>query len=82
MAAEPTLSVLVSTPERVLFEGEAASVILPGEAGVFEILPYHKRLLSRLLEGTIIIDGKPLQIRRGVAKVGQNRVTVIVEDKA
>jgi F-type H+-transporting ATPase subunit epsilon len=77
-----TLSVLISTPERILYEGEASSVILPGERGVLEVLPFHKRLLTRLLEGRIFVDGKPLEIRRGVAKVGENHVTVIVEDKA
>lgn len=82
MDAARTLTVLISTPERILFEGEASSVILPGEKGVFEVLPFHKRLLSRLLEGSILIDGKLLEIRRGVAKVGQNHVTIIVEDKA
>jgi F-type H+-transporting ATPase subunit epsilon len=78
---ERTLTVLIATPERVLYEGNAQSVVLPGEKGVFEVLPFHKRLLSRLLEGRVIVDGKSMQIRRGVAKVGENHVTVIVEDQ-
>lgn len=82
MEPNRTLSVLISTPEHVLFEGEAHSIVLPGEKGVFEVLPFHKRVLSRLLEGRIFVDGKILEIRRGVAKVGANRVTVIVEDKS
>lgn len=82
MDAARTLTVLIATPERVLFEGSALSVVLPGEKGVFEVLPFHKRLLSRLLEGRITVDGRKLEIRRGVAKVGGNHVTVIVEDKS
>lgn len=78
--ADAKLNVLIATPERVLYEGEAESVILPGENGVFEILPYHKNLLSRLLGGKIFVNGQPLLIRRGVAKVGDNNVTVIIEE--
>jgi F-type H+-transporting ATPase subunit epsilon len=78
--ADIKLNVLIATPERVLYEGEADSVILPGETGVFEILPYHKNLLSRLLGGKLFVNGHPMAIRRGVAKVGNNNVTVIVEE--
>ena len=77
---EATFRVLVATPERVIFEGAAKSLILPGELGTFEVLPYHKRLLSRLVRGSLSIDGNVLKIKRGVAKVGLNDVTVIVEE--
>ena len=76
------LSLLIATPERIVYEGQAHSVILPGERGVFEILPYHKNLISRLLGGKIYVDGRALPIRRGVAKVGANQVTIIVEEAA
>ena len=78
--AEASFRVLVATPERVIFEGSAKSIILPGERGIFEIQPYHKRLLSRLVRGVLTLDGSELKIRRGVAKVGLNDVTVIVEE--
>ena len=78
--AEADLEVLIATPERVLFEGKASSVTLPGEHGVFEVLAHHKPVLSRLLGGKIFVDGKALPIRRGVAKASMNLVTVIVEE--
>lgn len=74
------LSVLIATPERVLYEGPASSLVFPGEQGVFEVLPYHKPILSRLLGGKLVIDGKTLSIRRGVMKASLNKVTVIVEE--
>ena len=74
------LSVTLMTPEKVVFEGNADRVILPGEQGVFEILPFHKRLLSRLLTGTII-DEQMFPLYRGVAQVGGNAVTIIMEEK-
>lgn len=71
---------MILTPERMIFEGRARSLLLPGEKGVFEVQPFHKRLLSRLVSGVVTLDGESLPIRRGVAKVGQNRVTVIIEE--
>ena len=73
------LNVSVVTPTEVLFEGEAKSVIVPGEEGVFEILPFHNRLLSRLLGGVVLVDEEAIRIRRGVVKVNQNKVTIIAE---
>ncbi|HTL69677.1 MAG TPA: hypothetical protein VL404_00140 [Candidatus Eisenbacteria bacterium] len=80
MANAGDLNVLIATAERVLYEGTAISVILPGEHGVFEILAHHKPILSRLLGGKIIVDGKAMPVRRGVAKASMNQVTVIVEE--
>ena len=73
------LDVSVISPKEVIFEGKAKSVILPGEQGVFEILPFHKRILSRLISGTLLIDEEGFPIKRGIVKVNQNRVTIMVE---
>jgi len=73
------LDVSVLTPSEVIFEGKARSVMFPGEEGVFEVYPFHKRLLSRLISGTLIIDHRSITIRRGIVKVDLNRVTAIVE---
>lgn len=73
------LTVTVISPYGVLFEGRAQRVILPGEQGVFEIQPFHRPMVSRLLSGTIIVDAQCLAIRRGVAAVDRNRITAIVE---
>ncbi len=74
------LSVSVVSPTGVLYEGQAASVVVPGEAGVFEVLPFHHRIVSRLLSGTVFVDSIKFHIRRGIVKAAQNTVTVIVEE--
>ena len=76
---ESNLDVSVVTPQGVLFEGKAQSVILPGEKGVFEVLSNHKALLSRLLAGEIIVDDQAIGVKRGCVKVALNRVLVIAE---
>ncbi len=74
------LEIIVATPQRIIFEGRANSVILPGEKGVFELLPFHKSLLSRLISGELVIDERTFTIRRGVVGVYRNRATVIIEE--
>ena len=74
-----TLEVLVLGPNRPLFEGRASHVIFPGEQGTFEVGPFHRPIVSRLLPGVMVIDNEELPIQRGVVKVERNRVTALVE---
>ena len=75
------IEVRIISPEGVVYEGKAERVIMPGESGVFEVLPFHKRLMSRLLSGTVLIDEHPIPIYRGVVRVESNAVTIIMEKK-
>jgi len=74
------MDVSVLNPREVVFEGKAKSLIVPGEEGVFEVLPYHKRIISRLITGTMLIDNRDIQILRGIIKVNQNKVAIIIEE--
>jgi F0F1-type ATP synthase epsilon subunit len=74
------LNVSVLTPKEVIFEGTARSVIVPGEEGVFEVSPFHKSIVSRLISGNLFIDNEKFPIRRGVMKLHNNQVTVIIEE--
>ena len=73
------LHVVVTSPERVLFDGPAGHVIFPGEQGTFEVLTLHRPLVSLLAAGPVSIDGKRIAIRRGVVRVANDEVTAIVE---
>jgi len=75
------MDVALLSTRAVLFEGEAKSVIVPGEEGVFEILPFHKRIMSRLIYGTIFIEEKSYPIERGIIMADQNKVTIIAEER-
>jgi F-type H+-transporting ATPase subunit epsilon len=74
------LKVKIFSPQEVIFEGQAKSVIFPGEQGVFEVLPFHKRLISRLVAGQLFVDDRAFPIKRGVAQVDQNNITAVVEE--
>jgi len=73
------LDVSLLSPRQELFQGTARSVIAPGEEGVFEVLPFHKRLLTRLIAGVLFIDETSYRFKRGILKVNQNQVTIIIE---
>lgn len=75
------LNVAILNTSKVVFEGQAGRVIVSGEEGVFEILPFHKRILSRLITGSVIVDQQSIPIRRGVVKAEQNNVTIIIEER-
>lgn len=73
------LNITIFNPQKIVFKGTAKSVTLPGESGTFEVLPYHKRVISRLITGPIVVDGQLFSITRGVAKVDGNELVVIAE---
>ena len=76
------LDVVIVTPQRVLFSGQAGQVIFPGAQGVFEVLPFHRSIVSLLLPGIILVDEQPIAISRGVVKVAFDAVTAIVESES
>jgi F-type H+-transporting ATPase subunit epsilon len=79
-AKRTMFKITVLNPKHELFEGEAKSVILPGDRGEFEILDFHKSVISLLKEGNVIIDGKYLAIKRGVAKFHEGELIALVEE--
>lgn len=70
---------LILDYNEVLFKGQARSVILPGEKGVFEIMDFHATIVSLLQEGDIIVDGEIFPIRRGIVNFYRNEMVVMVE---
>ncbi len=67
-----------------LFDGEAASVTLPGIDGVFTVMADHEAFVSQLNEGEAKIeaaDGQKLSVhisKGGVAEISSNQATVLL----
>ena len=71
----------ILTPDHILYEGEAESVFLPGATGEFEILEFHKPIISLLKEGNIIIDWKrEIPIKVGAVMMSGPSLVAIVEE--
>ncbi|MBQ4209793.1 MAG: F0F1 ATP synthase subunit epsilon [Prevotella sp.] len=71
------------SPERVEFDGEVESVLVPGTLGSFEILNDHAPIISSLEKGKVEYttkDGKvELGILGGFVEVKKNEVSLCVE---
>ena len=66
---------------RILFEGDAGSVFLPGVTGEFEILELHRPIVSLLKKGRIIVDGnKEIPINRGAIRMSGDELVAVVEE--
>jgi F-type H+-transporting ATPase subunit epsilon len=71
----------VITSNKVLFEGDVRSVFLPGAAGEFEVLDFHKPILSLLKQGDLVIDGvTKIPVKRGAVRMSGDEFVAVVEE--
>ena len=76
------LKVSVISPEALVFEGDAESVVAPGFDGELGILTGHAPLMTLLGKGTLRIGGgvgKSYTAEGGFLQVAQNVVRVVTE---
>ncbi|WP_419801747.1 ATP synthase F1 subunit epsilon [Mucilaginibacter sp.] len=75
----------IITPDKKFFEGEIASVIVPGTIGSFEVLNNHAPIISTLEHGKIVvhtgssIKSQTFFIKGGVIEVLDNKVMLLAE---
>ena len=78
------LKLQIVSPERIEFEGEVMSVLVPVTLGQFEILMNHAPIISTLEKGKVVyvLDGgekKSIDIIGGFVEVQKNVVSVCAE---
>jgi F-type H+-transporting ATPase subunit epsilon len=82
-AAPHAMHVFVVTPERALYDGEAASVVAPAYDGLVGVLPRHAPFLSLLGTGSLVLrtpDGElRFRVSGGFVQVVENVVRVVAE---
>ncbi len=78
-----TVHVLVATPEREVYRGEAEMLVAPGIAGELGILPKHAPLLSQLTAGELrITRGEEVDevfVSGGFMEVQPDMITVLAD---
>jgi len=76
----------VISPEAVLFEGEADSVVAPAYDGEVGILTGHAPLMALLGEGVLRLDGggadRRFTVSGGFMQVLNNEVRIVTEKAA
>ena len=77
------LTVSVISPEKVLFEGEARSVVAPAFDGEVGILPLHAPLMTLLGKGVLRVESsaglQKFNVDGGFLQVADNQVRVVTE---
>ena len=76
------LKVSVISPEKILFEGESASVIAPAFDGEVGILENHAPMMTLLGKGSLRLGEKRFEIEGGFLQVVDNNVRVVTEKAA
>ena len=77
------LRVSVISPEAVLFEGDAESVVAPAHDGEVGILTGHAPLMALLGNGQLRLggsDGRRFNVSGGFVQVLDNKVRVVAEE--
>ncbi|MBU0750157.1 F0F1 ATP synthase subunit epsilon [Patescibacteria group bacterium] len=78
-----TFQLTVARVGQNFFDGEAASVTLPGADGVMTILANHEAFVSPLGKGDAVVvsaagESFPIAIEGGIVEVSKNQVTVLL----
>ncbi len=77
------LRLKIVSPEKIVFQGDVESVLVPGTKGSFEILNDHAPIISSLSEGTVEYSTKEgkkqFNIHGGFVEVKKNEVSLCVE---
>ena len=79
-----SLTVRVVSPVKIVFEGEAASLVAPAWDGHVGVLPGHAPMLSLLGAGEVNLDrvgggSDTFHVAGGVLKVERDVVTLLTE---
>ena len=80
-----TIQVEVVSAEESVYSGEAAFVVLPGEAGELGIYPRHTPLITRIKPGSIRIqpvgggEEQLIFVAGGILEVQPSVVTVLAD---
>ena len=78
-----TLRLEIVTPDRLAFEGDVDSVVIPGTEGELGVLPMHIPLMTQINPGEVVIsrNGKKeyLAVGEGFATVTQEKVNILTD---
>jgi F-type H+-transporting ATPase subunit epsilon len=73
----------IVTPEKLSFEGDVDSVVIPGSEGEFGVFPMHIPLMTQIKPGELVVmvNGKKdyLAVGEGFATVTHDRVNILTD---
>jgi len=78
------MKIEIITPDKNIYEGDIASIRVPGKKGSFQVLKDHAPIISTLENGPVImVDQEGNQVRYeingGVIEVKHNKIILLAE---
>lgn len=70
-----TLHLTIVSPAKVVFDGQASLVEVPGSEGDMGVLPKHAPTLTMLRPGTVTVHGADKSVKRFAVKGGYADIT-------
>lgn len=71
------MQVTVLQAHRLLFDGVAAQVVLPGAEGELSVCDHHAPMLCALSAGLVQVDDRVFAIGQGLACMARNQLTIL-----
>ena len=80
----PSFHFELVSPERLLFQGEVESVIVPGQEGELTVMAGHAPLVTPLRAGLMLATrgdgrGEEFYVQGGLAEIGPRSLTILAE---
>jgi F-type H+-transporting ATPase subunit epsilon len=73
----------IVSQDRIVFSGDADSVLIPGAEGYLGVLPHHTPVLTTIQLGVITVRGRDgeryFTVAGGVAEVQPDQVTILAD---
>lgn len=78
--AENSIHVLISSDGKILFDGQASNVTIPGKNGVFALSKDHIPICTELSNGLVIIDNNKNSFQipdKGICLFQNNKLAIL-----
>src|SRR5437763_5813273 len=78
-----TVNVHISSPDEIIYDGEAQAITTINDKGQFDILPLHENLISIIKKRVVVHykigkEKKEYPIEKGVFKVQKNKLYILI----
>lgn len=77
------IHLVIVDPDKVIYEGDAIKVFLPGKVAELALLPQHTPLYSELTAGSVKVEEitgntQDFKVDGGVAKIQNNELHILI----
>lgn len=76
------LTVVIRSPDKVVFDGKAVALTSYNDKGIFDVLPYHANFISIIKKSIVVYETmenkKTIALEKGVLRVFEDTVAIFL----